>query len=177
MLTLLTCLVSCAPEAPVESPDAGDKPDGHVAADTPFDTKALRAMPLPEAPFTARTRLAPTTLVDKHGAPLLVLDAVGVELEVQRVLTDRVWATCSGCRAPVEAWVLRQGVFLGEPADGPQDALLAWSASRELDPVSRHGFVRDGAVWVAPPWHAEGGYSGATVRVVADGDTFALEAP
>lgn len=171
---MFALLLACAPEPLVEDPaDASDKPADHVAADQPFDTKALRPVPLPEAPFTARTRLAPTTLVDKHGTPVLVLDAVGVEVQVARSLTDRVWVTCTGCRAPVEAWVLRQGVFLGdEDRGGPDDALLAWLDGQELPQVAANGFVQADDLWVAPPWHDEGGYAGPVLRLKPAADGF-----
>ncbi|MCP4808926.1 MAG: hypothetical protein GY913_00245 [Proteobacteria bacterium] len=177
MFALAIGLLGCAPDPLEEGPaDGVVRPEGHVAADEPFDTKGLRPVPLPEAPVTARTRLSPTTLVDKHGTPTLVLDAVGVEVEVTRALSDRVWITCTGCRTPVEAWLLRQGVWHGtEAGAGPQDGLLAWVSATELPDVARHGFVESAGVWIAPPWHDEGGYAGDVLRIVATDDGFAIE--
>ena len=127
----------------------------------------MRALPLPEAPFTARTRLVPTTLVDKHGAPLLVLEHVGVEVEVSNLLADRAYVTCTGCRAPLDAWIQCQGLHVGtEATGGPHDDLLAFLAAQEnLPEVAGKGFLQVGGDWVAPPWYDEGGYEGEVVRV------------
>jgi len=113
------------------------------------DPNALTPLPLPEElPFTARTRTLPCTIVDRHGAPLEVLTALGVEVEVKRLLSTRALITCSGCREPVDGWVQRQALFVGTvPADGEHDAFLA-----TLKPgVTPQGFVQDEEQWIAAP--------------------------
>jgi len=142
-------------------------PEGHVPIDEKKDAQAVRPVPLPEPPFTARTRLTPITLVDKHGAPLLVLDQVGVEVEVHNLLSDRAWVTCTGCRAPLEAWIQRSGLHSGKAVgDGRQDEFLSWLSNQEdLPEVAMHGFVLSDGVWIAPPWYSEGGYSGEVLRI------------
>lgn len=171
---MLWTLLACRPEvpAPESDPIQAEMPPGHAPADATADAREMRAFPMPEPPFTARTRLVPTTLVDKHGSPLLVLDQVGVEVEVHNLLVDRAWVTCTGCRAPLDAWIQRQGLHVGtNVGDGPQDPLLAFvAAQEELPAVSAKGFVEVDGVWTAPPWHDEGGYDGEVLRIAsADG--------
>jgi hypothetical protein len=109
----------------------------------------------------------PTTLVDKHGAPLLVLEHVGVKVEVSNLLVDRAYVTCTGCRAPLDAWIQREGLHVGtEATSGPHDDLLAFLAAQEgLPDVADKGFLQVGGDWVAPPWYDEGGYEGEVLRV------------
>ena len=136
----------------------------------PRTHERLKALALPETtPFEARTRTLPLTLVDEHGQPALVIEALGVQVTVERLLADRALATCTGCRGEVTGWFQRQGLIVGATADpaalSREEALVAWLDTQPHD-VLRHGLVPDGTAWRAPPWHAEGGYGGpvATVR-------------
>lgn len=146
------------------------------------DPRRLEPLALPDTlPFTAWTRTTPITLVDEHGTPLLVLDAIGVEVEVQRLLVDRAWVTCTGCRAEVDAWVQRSALFAGDAAaDGPSDPLLAWLSAQgdALTGLRRHGFtVAEDGAWISPPWHDEGGYGGDTLVIRAEGAGFVRVEP
>lgn len=144
------------------------------------DPAALAALALPDqTPFTARTRISPTSLVDERGQVLLVLEAVGVQLEVQQVLGERARVRCTGCRAPVEGWVQRSALFVGvAPGSGPHDDWLAWlegQAPPEWARLSQHGFALEGAARVAPPWYAEGGFTGPTLTLRAQAGQWAGE--
>ena len=123
MLLLLACIT-----APQEPAAPLTTPEGHPQhqAEGP-DPNALTPLELPEAlPFTARTRTLPCTIVDKHGAPLEVLTAVGVQLKVKRLLATRALVVCTGCSSAREGWVQRSALYVGaEVGDGPYDALLA----------------------------------------------------
>lgn len=157
-------------------------PEGGPAADTMprirspgSDPAALRPLTLPDTlPFAARSRISPTTLVDERGQVLLVLEAVGVELEVQQVLGERALVRCTGCRAPVDAWVQRAALFVGTTAaGGPHDDWLAWLNAQGEAPwadPARHGFALVGPARVAPPWYAEGGYAGSTLTLTPTPD-------
>jgi hypothetical protein len=121
MLWLLACVTPYDP--PQATTDAGHP---QHQAEGP-DPNALTPLELPEElPFAARTRTLPCTLVDKHGAPLEVLTAVGVPVEVKRLLATRALVTCTGCSSPIEGWVQRQALYVGDTVgDGPHDALLS----------------------------------------------------
>ena len=121
MFWLLACVTAFDPLEPTT--DAGHP---QHQADGP-DPNALTPLELPdELPFTARTRTLPCTLVDRHGAPLEVLTAVGVPVEVKRLLATRALVVCTGCSSPIEGWVQRQALYVGDGVgDGPHDALLA----------------------------------------------------
>ncbi len=175
ILSLLAACVETAGERP-----QNDVPQAGAPAQAATDAAKLTALPLPEiTPFVARTRVAPVTLVDEHGGVLLVLDAIGVELTVERLLADRAWVRCTGCRAPIDAWVQRAALYAGGPAgDGPNDALLAaLSAEATLPEIARHGLVSAGQAWIAPPWHSEGGYSGPVLKAEPDGAGWRLTLP
>ena len=121
MLLLLACLGSEPSTAPTT-------PGGHPQHQaTGPDPNALSPLVLPEElPFMARTRTLPCTLVDKHGEPLEVLTALGVEVRVKRLLASRALVVCTGCAQPIEGWVQRQALFVGsEVGDGEHDAFLA----------------------------------------------------
>ncbi len=139
----------------------------------------LRSLPLPDAvPFTARTRTQPLTLVDERGQPSLVVEALGVEVRVERLLADRAYVICTGCRAEVSGWFQRQGLLVAETADpaglSRDEALVAWMSTQDA-PVLAHGVVRQGTSWTAPPWHAEGGYAGPVAAITwSPGGPFAL---
>lgn len=178
-LILSLALVAACVETVEDRPQASAPPQG-APAQAATDAAKLTALPLPEVtPFTARTRVAPVTLVDEHGGVLLVLDAVGVELTVERLLADRAWVRCTGCRAPIDAWVQRAALYAGgPPGDGPNDPLLAaLGAEAALPEIARHGLVNVGQAWIAPPWHGEGGYSGPVMRAEPDGEGWRLSLP
>jgi hypothetical protein len=163
-----------------EDQPKNDAPHPGAPAQAATDAAKLTALPLPEVtPFVARTRVAPVTLVDEHGGVLLVLDAIGVELTVERLLADRAWVRCTGCRAPIDAWVQRAALYAGgPPGDGPNDALLAaLSAEASLPEIARHGLVNVGQAWIAPPWHGEGGYSGQVLKAEPEGAGWRLTLP
>ena len=177
ILSLLS-LAACVETAEERPQDAAPPPGAPAQAAT--DAAKLTALPLPEVtPFVARTRVAPVTLVDEHGGVLLVLDAVGVELTVERLLADRAWVRCTGCRAPIDAWVQRAALYAGGPAgDGPNDALLAaLNAEASLPEIARHGLVNVGQAWIAPPWHGEGGYAGPLLKAEPEGGGWRLTLP
>lgn len=177
ILSLLT--VGACVEPAGERPQ-GEAPHPGAPAQAATDAAKLTALPLPEVtPFVARTRVAPVTLVDEHGGVLLVLDAIGVELTVERLLADRAWVRCTGCRAPIDAWVQRAALYAGGPAgDGPHDALLAaLAAEADLPEIARHGLVNVGQAWLAPPWHGEGGYTGPVLKAEPEGAGWRLTLP
>lgn len=163
MVSVWMLLLACV------QPPSSTHPDASTPAEN--DPRQLAPLVLPaEVPFNAYSRMAPVTLVDERGQVVLVLSAVGVALEVERLLADRALVQCTGCRAPVEAWVQRAALFVGDtPADGPDDAMLA-ALSRLEDPalleIAAHGFVPDPDrpdSRIAPPWWSEGGYAGEVV--------------
>lgn len=150
-------------------PPSSTHPDAPTPAEN--DPRQLAPLPLPaELPFTALNRVSPVTLVDERGQVVLVLSALGVALEVERLMADRALVRCVGCRAPVEAWVQRAALFVGDtPAEGPHDAMLATLNTLE-DPsileIAAHGFIPDPSLpdtFIAPPWWSEGGYAGEVV--------------
>ncbi len=153
-MTLL--LLACTSTAPT----ANELPSATGPSELP------EVLALPDVlPFTARTRASPITLVDQHGAPLLVLEALGVELEVERTLAERAFVRCTGCRAEVEGWVQKRALLpVGGDGATAQDALILAAAS-QAGTATRHGLVEGVAgAWTSPPWHAEGGYDGAVAR-------------
>ncbi|GEM_PF-2370742 len=140
-----------------------------VETPPPRTHERLKALPLPDTlPFDARTRTQPLTLVDERGQPTLVVEALGVQVRVERLLADRAFGTCTGCRAEVTGWFQRQGLLVAETADpaslSREEALVAWLDSQER-PVLAHGVVRRDNVWLAPPWHDEGGYAGPVATI------------
>ncbi|MCK6521722.1 hypothetical protein L6R49_09810 [Myxococcota bacterium] len=178
LILSLSPLTACVEPSDQRPPE--EAPRHGAPAQAPTDAARLVALSLPEAtPFVARTRVAPVTLVDERGGVLLVLDAIGVELTVERLLADRAWVRCTGCRAPIDAWVQRSALYAGgPPGDGPHDPLLAaLNNETSLPEIARHGLVNVGEAWVAPPWHGEGGYSGAVLRAERDGAGWRLSSP
>lgn len=149
----------------------------------------MAALDLPAPPFNARTRRIPVTLVNERGLPVLVLETLAVRVQVQQVRKDRVLVSCTGCRTPVEGWlqieavVPRESALAGLP-DRYQDRLVAAVelAAHPADgstPVGAlavldHGLVAAEGGWLAPPWHAEGGYAGPVVAVKGGGATQVL---
>lgn len=170
---MIWLVVACSgqpAEGPVEERSEQPPPRTH---------ERLKALPLPDTvPFEARTRTQPLTLVDERGQPSLVVEALGVKVRVERLLADRAHVTCTGCRAEVAGWFQRQGLLVSEtaaPATLSRDeALVAWLDAQEV-PVLDHGVVRTGTTWIAPPWHAEGGYAGTVATISwAPGGAFSL---
>ncbi len=156
---LLACVdepeVPAQPVAPVQPP--------------PRTHQRLAPLPLPDVvPFRARSRILPLTVVDEHGQPLLVIEALGVEFTIERLLADRAYGSCSGCRAEVTGWFQRKGLLVSETvADAAlsrEESLVAWLDSQDLE-VLDHGVIADPQGWVSPPWHDEGGYAGPVVQI------------
>ena len=156
LLALLACTTSSPPPEAHELPGAPKGPP-----DLP------EVLPLPDAlPFTARTRSTPATLVDQRGSPLLVLEALGVEVVVERTLADRAYVRCTGCRAELDGW-LQKRILL--PVDGTaetQQDTLVLGAVAATGEATRHGLVEVEGGWASPPWHAEGGYEGTVAQLV-----------
>ena len=149
------------------------------------DARDLESLPTPATvPFVALTRTSPVTLVDEWGQTLLVLDPIGVEVEVHRLLPDRAWVTCTGCRAPLDGWIQRAAllpVTVSPETDGlrEQDRMLLWLAMTELPPAAAalrvHGLESASRKWLGPPWRKEGGYEGPTLIVRSDGEGFSAD--
>jgi hypothetical protein len=176
LLTLLACLEP-APRTDLATTPEAARPPGHERAE-PEVKAALPEVALPQPPFTARSRVRPTTLVDKHGTPALVLRAVGVQLEVTQLLPDRALVTCTGCRAPVEAWVQRGALWVqgAEAGEGLDEELLQFlDGQEELPEVARHGFVGEDLRRTAPPWYDEGGYAGPVLVAIRSKGGWTLE--
>jgi len=173
---VLLLLLACLTTADIPTPDGhgGGSSGGQLRPDP---------LPLPEAtPFEARTRVGTITLVDERGEPVLVLEALGVKVSVQRLLAERAWVKCVGCRAPIDGWIQRS-LLLPTTGAAPQGDLRAedrllvqveqWSLTT---PALDHGLVSAGrGRWKAPPWHGEGGYAGAVASVAAEGEGWSLE--
>ena len=178
-MTLLL-LAACLEPDPQSTPLAEDaRPPGHERPEPETRGDELPALQLPEPPFTARSRIRPVTVVDKHGAPAVVLTAIGVELEVQQLLPDRALVSCTGCRAPVEGWVQRSAIWVpgAEASSHDEELLLHLSEQPELPEVARNGFAGEGLRRTAPPWYEEGGYSGDTLVAVRSKGGWTLELP
>lgn len=167
LLALLACTTSPPPPEAQELPGAPkgppDMPDVLVLPDT--------------LPFTARTRVTPATLVDQHGSPLLVLEALGVEVVVERTLADRAYVRCTGCRAELDGW-LQKRILLPVEGDAATDHdRLILGAAVAAAEATRHGLVEVEGVWTSPPWHDEGGYDGAVARLVDEAWTVTAPEP
>lgn len=133
-------------------------------------------------PFPARNRVAPSTLVDESGGVILVLEPLGVALEVLSLLPDRGWVKCSGCRSPVEGWVQRESLQ-ADTADlaRTEDRVVAWLSAQDSERTEEqsallaHGVVPHGASWKGPPWYQEGGYSGPTFTLLEQDGEFQVD--
>jgi hypothetical protein len=148
------------------SEGAEETPPGQLP---PRTHQRLKSLHLPDSlPFDARTRTQPLTVVDEHGEPLLVIEALGVRIRIERLLADRAFGTCTGCRAEVTGWFQRRALLVGSTADlatlNREEALVAWIDGQALA-VLDHGVVGTGSSWLAPPWHAEGGYEGPVAEI------------
>ncbi len=170
---MIWVVLACSGEPAMEPAD--QRPD----QPPPRTHRRLRALPMPDSvPFHARTRTQPLTLVDEHGQPLLVIEALGVKIRIERLLPDRAYGACIGCRAEVAGWFQRQGLLVTETTD-PQGLALEEAMVRWLDSQQQafldHGLIRVGDQWKCPPWYAEPGYQGLVGTVSRDsGGAFQL---
>ena len=162
----LGCLFE-TPDPAQFSPEPGP-PEVPVAQE---EEEPIAPLVLPATPFPARNRVAPSTLVDESGGVTLVLEPLGVALEVLSLLPDRGWVKCIGCRSPVEGWLQREALQ-ADTADlaRAEDSLVAWLGAQdertaEQRALLAHGVVPHGDSWKGPPWYREGGYTGPTLTL------------
>lgn len=153
---------------------------------TKSNPEILDALPMPATvPFIARTRGAPATLVDERSQVSMVIEAVGVRLEVKRLLNERAHVRCIGCRSETSGWVQRNVLqSLEYPGNLPNDALAAFLEETshpnegEPDPSMKllnHGVVESiSGQWISPPWHEEPGYTGPILEIYARPSGFSL---
>ena len=125
-----------------------DEPPGRVPPSTP---QVLAPLPLPSTlPFSARLRDAPVTVVDEKSQVSLVLPALGVRVEVERLLADRAWIRCTGCRTESAGWVQRNLLLAGRPESSRRaDALVAFleqtaHPADDFDPTKKDGLSTKG---------------------------------
>ncbi len=161
-----------------------DEPPGRVPPSTP---QVLAPLPLPSTlPFSARLRDAPVTVVDEKSQVSLVLPALGVRVEVERLLADRAWIRCTGCRTESAGWVQRNLLLAGRPESSRRaDALVAFleqTAHPADGPAAApynlldHGVMElQAGSWLAPPWHDEPGYSGPILALHSRPSGLSLE--
>lgn len=147
----------------------------------------LAPLPLPATlPFSARLRDAPVSVVDEKSQVSLVLPSLGVRVEVERLLADRAWIRCTGCRTESAGWVQRNLLLVGTPESTRRaDALVAYleetahptggPAAAPFDLLD-HGVIElQPGHWLAPPWHDEPGYSGPILALHARPSGLSLE--
>ncbi len=146
----------------------------------------LEPLPMPATlPYIVRTRGAPATLVDERSQVSMVIEAVGVRLEVEKLLDQKAHVRCVGCRSETSGWIQRNVLQSTEyPGNLPNDALASFleqTAHPATGEISEslllldHGVVESvSGQWVSPPWHEEPGYTGPILEIHARPSGFSL---
>lgn len=194
---VILALTACLPPEG-STPDA---PGGTGGAAVPGTSPvrpdlSLAPLPFPRSPPTdAWTRTSPATMVNEQGAQVFVIDGHHTRVRVQRLLPERAFVTCTGCRSPVEGW-LQRSVLLPEGYEGTTDehgsadlslALFVASARRiavaggappglpeppqDVDTFTAlldRGFAMDRTRAWAPPWGLEAGHAASFAQLVRE---------
>jgi len=152
----------------------------------PQNPEMLEPLPMPATlPYIVRTRGAPATLVDERSEVSMVLEAVGVRLEVEQLLDHKAYVRCIGCRSETSGWIQRNILqSIDHPGSLPNDALAAFleqtahptgEAPAENLLLLDHGVsASPSGRWVSPPWHEEPGYTGPILEIHARPSGFSL---
>ncbi|MEE2752118.1 MAG: hypothetical protein VX519_11870 [Myxococcota bacterium] len=153
---------------------------------SPHNPELLEPLPMPATlPYMVRTRGAPATLVDERSQVSMVMEAVGVRLEVEQLLDQKARVRCVGCRSETSGWIQRNVLQSTEyPGNLPNDALASFleqTAHPATGDVAESLLLLDHGVvesipghWVSPPWHDEPGYTGPILEIHARPSGFSL---